>query len=650
MSRSYSHLLPLVWILLFASAPSFGQAWSGILAPGRAIDWTTVGIPGGIPNRTTACATVTPAMSTASIQSAIDNCPVGQVVSFAAGTFNIGSIHVTKGVTLRGQGPAQTYLNVSGNVLLGHWGDGGYPQNGNPVNWTGGLTRGSRVLTVASTSGMTAGMTVILDERNPAWVNTQGYNGNCQPSNTCGRLDASPWFWGGGGPRAQGQMNKIVSVDSATQITVKDPVAYTHTVGLSPQVFWWSSSFGKGNREGAGVENMKIFSNGNDYTVDIAWCDYCYAKNLSIMQNGRGAIRAYWSYGFVIRDSYISSTNTGAPTQYGFEILMSSMGLVENNIAYTVTAAIMPEANFGVVFAYNYALNRSALLGGSGNQFADAQPHLAHNSFELWEGNTFATMDYDVIWGSASHNTMFRNRFSGIQPGKTSYTRAVEISAWNRYMNVVANVLGDTTVHTVYRCTYAGDWTNSNNGAIFDLANWHSCGGPNNSLGSYDSVTYSSLMRWGNWDAATWRANGNTNGIRFCTASGAGNSACTEDERGAGDPTFPALTNPATTLPASLYNGVVGAHASCGTGLSFWKHPSTGFCPTYPPVGPEVSCTANCQSNAANRAAKVPAQLCYENSAKDANGYLTAFDANACYARDGGSSSRPEAPSGFIVQ
>src|SRR5262245_60130049 len=85
MRRGYSHLFPLVSILLLASSPSFGQAWSGILAPGRAIDWTAVGIPGGIPNRTTACATVMPAMSTASIQTAIDNCPVGQVVSFAAG-------------------------------------------------------------------------------------------------------------------------------------------------------------------------------------------------------------------------------------------------------------------------------------------------------------------------------------------------------------------------------------------------------------------------------------------------------------------------------------------------------------------------------------------------------------------------------------
>lgn len=615
-SKSIRALLALLLALLPAWAGA--QSWSGILAPERARDWTLVGIPGGIPNRTTVCATVTPSSGTAAIQSAIDNCPVGQVVSFAAGTYNISSIHVTKGITLRGQGANQTYLNITGNVLLGHYGDGGYPQNGFPVNWTGGLTRGSTVLTVASTSGMSSGMTIILDEHNPAWVTTQGYNGNCNPSNTCGRLDASPWFWGGGGPRAQGQMTKVVSVDSATQITIRDPVAYTHTAGLQPQVFWWSSpSYGSGNREGAGIENMKIYSNDNNYTVDMAWCDYCYAKGLSILQNARGAIRAYWAYGFVIRDNYIASTNTGAPTQYGYEILMSSNGLVENNIAYTVTAPFMPQSSHAIIFAYNYTLNRSALLGGSANQFADAQPHLAHNSFELWEGNDMATIDYDVIWGSASHSTMYRNRFSGLQPSKTAYTRAVEISAWNRFMNVVANVIGTVGYHTTYRCTYVGDWVNNNYATIYDLANAHSCGGPNNANVSYDATTYSSLMRWGNWDAVTYAANGNANGTRYCTGSGAGNAACTEDERGSGDPTFPGLANPSQSFPASFYLA----------GKPSWF----GSVP-WPPIGPDVTCSSNCDSNAASHVNKIPARLCYESSSKDANGYLTSFDPTTCYA------------------
>lgn len=605
----------LAALALFAGS---AHAWSGILDPARAIDWTTVGISGGVPNRTTVCASVTSSNTTAQIQSAIDNCTAGQVVSFAAGTYNIDSIHVTKGVTLRGAGPTQTYLNVNGNVLLGHYGDGGYPQNGYEATWTGGLTRGSTVLTVNSTTNMAAGMTVILDEQNPAWVQTLGYNGECGSSNTCGRLENSPWWWGGGSPRAQGQMNKIVSVDSSTQITVRDPVAYTHTSGLSPQVFFWhSNTYGWGNREGAGIENMKVYSNGNNYTIDIAWCDYCYVKNVSIIQNARSAVRAYFSYGFVIRDSYIASTNTGAPTQYGFEVLMSSMGLLENNIIYTVTAAIMPQASYGIVYGYNYSLNRSAELGGDGNQFADGAPHLAHNSFHLFEGNSFATINWDLIWGSASHGTLYRNRLNGRHPSKTAYTRAVEISAWNRYMNVVANVLGTTGYHTVYRCTYNGDFVNTNSGAIYDIAEEHSCSGPNNANVSYDATTYSSLMRWGNWDAVTYAANGNTNGIRYCTASKTGNDACTEDERGSGDATFPALASPSQTFPNSFYLA---------------SKPSWFGSVPWPAIGPDVTCSSNCNANSASKANKIPAELCYESSAKDSNGYLTAFDAASCYS------------------
>lgn len=620
----------LIFLLLCGTASA--APWTGILAPERAMDWTTAGIPGGIPVRTQVCASVTTSNTTAEIQSAIDNCTVGQVVSFGAGTFNISSISVAKGITLRGQGPTQTYLNVNGNVTLGI----GDNYNGHAPAWTGGLTRGSKVLTVASTSGLSAGMVVSLDELNPAWINTMGINGDCGSGNPCGRAPGYPWFYSTGSARALMQLNKVVSVDSGTQITVKDPVVYTHSASLSPTVFWWDG----GNVEGAGIENMKVYSNGNAQTVYINHCDYCYARNLSIAQNARGAITVQWSYGDVIRDNYISSSNTGAPTQYGYEVKSSSNVLLENNISFTMTAPFMPETNFGTVYAYNYTINNSVALGGNGFQYPDGEPHLAQNAFQLWEGNVFATINYDQIWGSGSHGTLFRNNLYSHHPGMTQNSVAVMIAAYNRFMNVVGNVLGSTSFNTQYQCATGGN----NQGAIYDIGNPNRCqGGTTEGNVSYDPIALSSLMRWNNWDAVTYIDNGNTNGVRRCTASGTGNPACTADERGL-DTTyaFPGLTNPSTTLPASLYNGTTGVHASCGTGLSFWKNPSTGYCPPYPPIGPDVTCTVNCNSGTANHAAKIPAQLCYENSAKDGDGYLTAFDAAACYANDPG--AKPNVP------
>src|SRR5262245_1363018 len=69
--------------------------WSGILDPARGIDWSTAGVIGGIPHRTTICATINPGATTAQIQTAINNCPAGQVLSIAAGTYTLtGSLAI----------------------------------------------------------------------------------------------------------------------------------------------------------------------------------------------------------------------------------------------------------------------------------------------------------------------------------------------------------------------------------------------------------------------------------------------------------------------------------------------------------------------------------------------------------------------------
>ena len=88
--------------------PSYNDAYA---------NWTKAGMQaqGGIPNRTTICATlsptgVTPPASTDdynNIQTAINNCPAGDVVLLNTGTYNIDvteGILITKGISLRGAG------------------------------------------------------------------------------------------------------------------------------------------------------------------------------------------------------------------------------------------------------------------------------------------------------------------------------------------------------------------------------------------------------------------------------------------------------------------------------------------------------------------------------------------------------------------
>src|ERR1700730_2777705 len=113
-------------IILCYSSIARAQAWSGIIDPSRAIDWSTPGIVGGIPSRTTICATLNPGASSSTISTAIAACPAGQVVFLNAGTYTISSginFGARNNVTLRGAGPGSTIVNFNGGD--GCHGEGG---------------------------------------------------------------------------------------------------------------------------------------------------------------------------------------------------------------------------------------------------------------------------------------------------------------------------------------------------------------------------------------------------------------------------------------------------------------------------------------------------------------------------------------------
>ena len=60
------------------------------IAASRRIDWSQAGVPGGIPNRSTICATLNPGATAAQINSAIAACSNG-VVYLNAGTYNLSA-------------------------------------------------------------------------------------------------------------------------------------------------------------------------------------------------------------------------------------------------------------------------------------------------------------------------------------------------------------------------------------------------------------------------------------------------------------------------------------------------------------------------------------------------------------------------------
>jgi len=109
-----------------ASRPAVAVA--DVMPPERRTTWNP-GIPGGIPARTTVCATVSAAAygngvmdATAGIQAAIDACPPDEVVRLSAGEFAVNGtdpIRINKGIVLRGAGASQTRLTKTTTTAEG---------------------------------------------------------------------------------------------------------------------------------------------------------------------------------------------------------------------------------------------------------------------------------------------------------------------------------------------------------------------------------------------------------------------------------------------------------------------------------------------------------------------------------------------------
>src|SRR6266853_3092696 len=172
-------LLPLLvfWLSVYAQA----QPWSGIVDSSRAVDWSSAGVTGGIPNRTIICSALNPGATAAQINSSIASCPGGQVVFLNAGTYNLSSgidFANHSNVTLRGAGADQTFLVFNGNTACAGLiadvcirnGDISIPLSpSHTANWTAGYAQGATQITLDRTMNIIPGETVlVLDQLNDA--------------------------------------------------------------------------------------------------------------------------------------------------------------------------------------------------------------------------------------------------------------------------------------------------------------------------------------------------------------------------------------------------------------------------------------------------------------------------------------------------
>ena len=271
---------------------------------------------GGIPNRSTVCATIAPLGSgkddTAAIQSAIESCPDGEVVSCRRGRFTIAEgnlVLIHKAITLRGAGPGVTVLTRKGGAKLGSDQPGKNPspmiilgpQRYNNFTTatllTADVKRGGTSGQVVNAQGFSVGQVVLLDEASGAgwqpdveglgqiWASPD-YRVVWQKHNPAQEYiddfaaDEYPYQSGTAGcwfsncDRPTAEMHRIAAISGNT-ITFDSPATISYRVSHQAQLYYFQTPL----TEQAGIEQLTI-EHGDDDNIDFSWCAYCWAYNV----------------------------------------------------------------------------------------------------------------------------------------------------------------------------------------------------------------------------------------------------------------------------------------------------------------------------------------------------------------------------------
>lgn len=572
-----------------------GAPPTSVLPADRATDWKPgLSATGGIPNRTTACATIDASTysngtqdATTGIQAAIDACPDGQVVQLSAGDFLINNdiVYINKGITLRGAGAGKTFLKRTNGaqdtqdtvgvakpvILIGkqRWRSGS-----GATDLSADAAKGATSVTVDSTAGISAGGLVLVDELSGAvWqTDPQGHGRQVWASPDWRVVwqrhqpsvqyiddpfpDAAGWF--SRQDRPINEIHEVASVSGNT-VTFTTPLHINYRKSLKAQLSFLDYPAVRA----AGIEGMTV-TGGDDGDIRFVNAVGCWAKNIEVANwRGEGFALEY-THRVEIRDSYIHDAAFSSPGGGAYAISIqggTSEALIENNIVLRANKVIVARSSgTGSVVGYNYMDQGFIDYAPGWQEMGVGGSHMAGPHHMLFEGNLSFNGDNDHTHGSSIYHTYFRNHLTGFRSGFTTNTgiaiddlanvpggngprRCAGASAFSYWMSFIGNVLG-------LPGEMAG-WTYESSNA--DDAIW-ALGWENHaSLFDPDPNVAENVLRNGNYDYLT-------NSVQW---HGIGNAGATP-----------------VALPSSLYLG--GKPAFFGSHTWPWVEPSTGTVHTLP--------------------------------------------------------------------
>ena len=291
----------IVFVILQSCTPVFGQVWSGILAPSRAINWNNAGLPAILPDgetisnpwtpptRTQCGSTISAGASAATINAALSSCGSGHYVLLAPGIFSFANANITmyaqNGVTLRGSGAQSTILKLTGSSFIPF----GIVWNNGSCSGLSGFSQGSTSVTMNGCSGpaLVAGELVQFKQCDTGFNGVNCANGSatdngglyvCGPNGVCSQQSRSEE------PQHQTQtvyVNSISGSCSSSCTVSFTPGLYlpNWSTGQSPVVLWETSS-SAGNTVtpyGNGLEDMTVDSTASTANFGVS-VDHTYGS------------------------------------------------------------------------------------------------------------------------------------------------------------------------------------------------------------------------------------------------------------------------------------------------------------------------------------------------------------------------------------
>jgi len=577
----------------------------GLITSGRYTDWTKAGFT--IPSASwTQCGSTIAAYTgtAATINNALAACGANQYVLLGPGTFSLSTgISYPTGLNklaLRGSGANSTFLTFTGSpgVSCGNFGPslvcmkGGTP-SGNAgtqtTTWTSGFPQGSTTIGVGSSTGITTTTALLLN------VADTGYSGD--PASGCA-IDNSQWFNtgdaystsgcnnpnglsqdGGNGFNTGRQQVQLVAVTniSGTNLTITPPIIPTNIpVSNTPDVYAYTPAVQ------LGLENLSIDGTGVTTPVGVAAVGVYqgWTSGVKIANTFTYGFNGAYLLNYDVQDSYVYHIG-GSANPYGIRCFVCSSAKIQNNIIQQVlTPFSFDGPAVGSVVGYNTCLQATPTSNLFQECYNEHGPS-DHNIFDGNYGNSIAAAD--GIHNSSFAPTLFRNFLTSTVSAPPTLAEsptqmAILHSYGSRGANDIANITGTPAFPTnTYQYTTSCSPA-SNHIYIFQIG--VSCQGNVGSIPN-DTLSGTSLVRYGNWDSITnaTRWCGNSLNTNF-TSAGNCNSISEAAPSFSTYPGFVPVVGDTTAgqppLPPSLYLG--------NTRPAWWN-----VSIPYPAVGPDVS-------------------------------------------------------------